>query len=387
MRVAQVTARLGETVLDVAHLVPGERYTIGSAPGMRLAIGGATEFPLVTSEARGFVVRRPVGLGTLAVDGRSCDAADVVLGWAPVSFAIGLVAIEIVLVERTTAPVPRPPVDRRTPAFVVASLIAHLLLWKAALTFGRVLYVKRPRPVTQAHPLLVHLAPLPPAPPPPAAPSPSSPSPTRPVAPAAGRVRMRVVAPRDDNPGFHLPRDRDGNVNAADAVAALDGVTKPGEIAAMVDQVGPVYVPSAVDHPFGDNLKMDPTTRPGFGAIEIHTGRYRTSEVHDPLVASQGLALCESRRCEVAGGLDKEAIQETAATRGYDLQQCMDPGDDPTKLHRGAALLELDIAPDGRVKKVRGQGAAARCAAAVIATLAFPPADEATHVTFTIGYP
>ena len=65
----------------------------------------------------------------------------------------------------------------------------------------------------------------------------------------------------------------------------------------------------------------------------------------------------------------------------------MDPGDDATKLHRGAALLELDIAPDGSVKKVHGQGAAARCAAAVIASLAFPTADEATHVTFTIGYP
>lgn len=386
MRVAQVTARLGETVLDVAHLVPGERYTIGSAPGMRLAIGGVTEFSLVTSEARGFVVRRPVGLGTLAVDGRSCDAADVVLGWVPVAFAVGLVAIEIVLVERSPAPVPRPPVDRRTPAFVVASLIAHLLLWKAAITFGRVLYVKRPRPVKQAHPLLVHLAPLPPpapAPPSPAAP-PSQPAPPHPATAIAG---VRAAAPRDDNPGFHLPRDRDGNVNAADAVAALDGVTKPGEIGAMLDRVGPVYVPSAVDHPFGDNLKMDPTTRPGFGAIEIHTGRFRTSEVHDPLVASQGLALCESRRCEVTGGLDKEAIQETAATRGYDLQQCMDPGDDPTKLHRGAALLELDIATDGRVRKVRGQGAAARCAAAVIASLAFPPAGEATHVTFTIGYP
>ena len=409
MRVAQVTARLGETILDVAHLVPGERYTIGTAPAMRLAVPGVREFPLVTSEPRGFVVRRPIGSGTLVVDGHLCDEAEVVLGWERVSFAVGLVGIEVVIVERTAAPVPRPPVDRRPPAFVVASLIAHLLLWKAAITFGHVMFVKRPRPIKQAHPLLVHLAPLPaPAPPlPPASPSPRQPAPASPPPPASpsppppaspsppqpaalheataiARVRM---APRDGTPGFHLPRDRDGKVSPADAVAALDGVIAPGKIGAMLDQVGPVYIPSAVDHPFGDNLKMDPTTRPGFGAIEIKTGRFRTSEVHDPLVASQGLALCESRRCAVSGGLAKEAIQEVAATHGYELQQCMDPGEDATKLHRGAALLDLDIAADGKVKKVHGEGAAARCAAAVITSLAFPAADEPTHVTFTIGYP
>ena len=394
MRVAQVTARLGETILDVAHLVPGERYTIGTAPAMRLAVPGVREFPLVTSEPRGFVVRRPIGSGTLVVDGRLCDEAEVVLGWERVSFAVGLVGIEVVIVERTAAPVPRPPVDRRPPAFVVASLIAHLLLWKAAITFGHVMFVKRPRPIKQAHPLVVHLAPLPaPAPPLPPAPAspppPASPTPPQPAAPhpAAAVARVRATAPTDDTPGFHLRRDRDGKVSPADAVAALDGVIAPGKIGAMLDQVGPVYIPSAVDHPFGDNLKMDPTTRPGFGAIEIKTGRFRTSEVHDPLVASQGLALCESRRCEVSGGLAKEAIQEVAATHGYELQQCMDPGEDATKLHRGAALLDLDIAADGKVKKVHGEGAAARCAAAVITSLAFPAADEPTHVTFTIGYP
>ena len=159
------------------------------------------------------------------------------------------------------------------------------------------------------------------------------------------------------------------------------------DVGAELDKVGPLYVPSAVDHPFGDVVKMDPKTRPGFGALTIVTGRYRTIGVDDPIPASQGLALCESRRCEVTGGLAKEAVQQVAATRGYDLQQCMGPGEDPTKLHRGAALLELDIAPDGRVKKVHGQGAAAHCAATVIASLAFPAADAGTHVTFTIGYP
>ena len=176
--------------------------------------------------------------------------------------------------------------------------------------------------------------------------------------------------------------------DAADMGAAMGRLAAAiPDVRGALDRVGPVYVPSAHDNPFGDTEKLDPKTRPGWGAIEIHTGRYRTIGVTDPLLTSQGLALCESRRCEVTGGLDVEAIQEAAATRGYDLQQCMGPGEDPTKLHRGSALLELDIAPDGRVKKVRGEGAAARCAARVLASLAFPAAGEATHVTFTIGYP
>ena len=54
MRVAQVTARLAKTIVDVAHVAPGERYTIGTARDVQLAIAGVREFPVVTSEARGF---------------------------------------------------------------------------------------------------------------------------------------------------------------------------------------------------------------------------------------------------------------------------------------------------------------------------------------------
>src|ERR1700759_3608916 len=156
MRVAQVPARLADTIVDLAHVAPGERYTLGTAPGVQLAISGIREFPLVTSEARGFVVRRPVGLGTLVVDGKRCDDAELVLGWARVTLELGLVALEIELVERAAVPVPRPEVERRTPAFVVASLIVHLLVWAAAVAFGHLPRAKRPRPVKEAHPLVVH---------------------------------------------------------------------------------------------------------------------------------------------------------------------------------------------------------------------------------------
>jgi hypothetical protein len=161
------------------------------------------------------------------------------------------------------------------------------------------------------------------------------------------------------------------------------------DVRGALDKVGPLYVPSAVDNPFGDVQKMDPKTRPGWGSLTIVTGRYRTvsSGPHagggegppeDPIPASQGLALCESRRCEVTGGLEKEAVQQVASTRGPALEKCA---------KRGAVLLELDIAADGTVKKVRGEGTAAHCAATVIASLAFPAAGAATHATFTIGYP
>jgi len=204
MRVAQVTARLGETIVDLAHLAPGECYTIGGAPDARLAIAGLTEFPLVTGEPRGFVIRRPVGLGTLAVDGAASHAAELVIGWQRVTFALGLVEIEVALVERTPAPVPRPEIEARTPAFVVGSLIVHLLVWGAAVAFGRLPRAKRPRPVTQAHPLVVHLAPLPPPPPPPETAKPPAKAAAR-VAGSSTRLSTRIPYTYVIAPPSHPP--------------------------------------------------------------------------------------------------------------------------------------------------------------------------------------
>src|SRR3569832_445721 len=98
MRVAQVTASIGETVVDHVHISPGERYAIGSAPAVQLAIAGLDAVPLVASEPRGFVVRRPIGLGTLLVDGRVCTDTEVLVGWERVVFAVGLATIEVIFV-------------------------------------------------------------------------------------------------------------------------------------------------------------------------------------------------------------------------------------------------------------------------------------------------
>ena len=386
MRVAQVTAMLAETTVDVAYVAPGERYTIGTSRAVQLAISGVREFPLVTHEARGFVVRRPVGLGTFVVDGKPSADGELVLSWARVTLQLGLVSVAIELVERTAVPVPRPEVERRTPIFVVASLIVHLLVWGAAVEFGHLPRAKKPRPRTQAHPLVVHLAPLPPQRPPQQPPPARATSPSH--ATAAAHVARGPSASRNESTDApYLPRDANGNADMGAALAKLAEAIP--DVRGALDKVGPLYNPSAVDHPFGDVEKMDPKTRPGWGSLTIVTGRYRTisSGPHagggealpeDPIPASQGFALCESRRCEVTGGLEKEAVQQTAASRGSALEKCA---------KRGAVLLELDITADGTVKKVRGEGTAAHCAATVIASLAFPAADTATHATFTIGYP
>jgi hypothetical protein len=409
MRVAQVTAKLGETTVDVAYIAPGERYTIGTARDTRLAITGVCDFPLVTGEPRGLVVRRPVGLGTLVVDGRTCDdaEAEVVLaslaagdrpnaragvalaGADRVTFELGLVTISIELVARAAMPVPRPELERRTPAFVVASLIVHLLVWGAAITFAHPPRAKRPRPAKQAHPVLVHLA-VAPVPVPAPAPGPVPPSPaTQRAMPAASRANPTSAGPsqRGRVAESSIPIGGDRNAQIGAAVAQLAAAMP--DVGKALDQVGPLYVPSAVDPAFGGAAKFDPRTRPDWGSLTIVTGRYRTISSgrgvgdnfdadEDPVPASQGLALCESRRCEVSGGLAKADLQEVAATRGPALERCM---------ARGAVMLELDIAPDGRVTKVHGEGTTARCVATVIASLAFPAADEATHATFTIGYP
>jgi len=157
MRVAQVTARLGETIVDLAHIAPGERYTIGTAPGVHFVVPGVGELPLVTREPRGFVVRRPIGLGAFAVDGRPASDAAVVLGWTRITFTHELVSLTIELVERAPIPVPRPAFDLRPIAYLAASLMIQLGIVVSAIGVGRPPRVKKPRPRIQAHPRLQDL--------------------------------------------------------------------------------------------------------------------------------------------------------------------------------------------------------------------------------------
>lgn len=369
--VAQVTARLGETIVALAHVAPGDVFRIGTGPGVELALPGVVEFPLVTGEAHGFVVRRPIGLGAWT------GADEVVLADEPVELAVALLTIAISRVDRDVTVVPPPPIDRRPHGFMIASLVVHLLVWGTAVTFAATPRVKPPRPRTQLHPVIARIEPTLPKPPPP--------PPVQHRA-AASPYPDRVATARPGSAGRHAPHDSligpNGYADFGAGLAALGKVVDIDWGAKMAAQ-GPLYQDGA-EYKFGSETLFDPNTRAGFETVKtgrfqtVSTGRAVGEDYHLDGETTVQLALCDSPRCEVTGALAKEAVQRVVQRQAAAVAGCV--GDQ-------SLVLDLEIAPDGHVVKVHGHGKIARCAAKVIGQLAFPEADGATHAAFTIGYP
>ena len=375
--VAQVTARLGDTIVALAHVASGETFRIGTAAGVELAVAGVVEFPLVTGEPKGFVVRRPIGLG------RWSAARDEVVLAELVVLELDLVTITIEPAVREGTPVPAPAIDRRPHAFVVASLIVHLLVWGAAVAFAAAPRAKKPRPPYHAHRVLARIDPKLPPPKPPAAPHRQATSP----------YPARVASASKPAAGAHGPRGRtqhddligpDGVANLAAGFAALGKVVDIDWGAKMAAQeFFDPEDPTGV-YKFGTSTQFDPETRPGFETVKtgrfqtVSTGRAVGEDYHLAGETTVQLALCDSPRCEVTGALDKPAVQRVVQRQVAAVAGCV--GD-------ASLVLDLDIGADGRVVKVHGHGKVARCAAKVIGQLAFPEAAGATHAAFTIGYP
>jgi hypothetical protein len=151
-------------------------------------------------------------------------------------------------------------------------------------------------------------------------------------------------------------------------------LTDPTHVRGLLDDVGPLYDPDAPPKFGGEHH---------FEAPEVHTiptGPYKTMPRADGSDrAHSDLALCESRLCEITGALDRAALDGVIASRIVPLDGCVQ--------RYNPVVLDLDIGPDGRVRRIHAEGKAGSCAATVIATLAFPPADGPTHATYTLGFP
>jgi hypothetical protein len=382
---ASVTARFDDTLIDVTHVPRDGSYCIGTASGVDLAIDAeVTRFPIVFGDAKGFVVRRPIGVGALAVEGRPVEdvrlAPEVV-----VTFAIQGVTLTIELVAEEP-PLAMTTFDRRPPKYIAASLVAHLLVWAAAITFAQLPALTKSPPPWAVHPVLARLAPTVPyqySPPRrPAPPVPIELPPPSAVATSPERT------PRED-PGTARSRDpRGGQVDQQgmpsfspgyiESLRRTDQAIRDGLAAA-----GPLYDEDGVES-FGGQRQFDPRNRAGWGTIE--TGRFKTishgrgtgEDYKLPGEVGPDIALCESPHCAITGALDKADVQHVVVPLGAALAVCVG----------GAALtLDLDIAANGQVKKVHGHGKIGRCAANVIGQLAFPVADGPTHAVYTIGYP
>lgn len=180
--VVEVIARWGETIVDVAHVGPRERYGIGTSPEAQLAVPGFGYFPVVD---RG-VVRTPATMERIARGATTILRA-------------GSISLELTRTQLATRTVPSPPIERRVPAWLTASLVAHLAVWLVAIATAPLERVTPRREL----PRLVRIAPapLPPEPQPQVVESKPEPEPqpvasTRSPPPAAERAPQAADALR-----------------------------------------------------------------------------------------------------------------------------------------------------------------------------------------------
>jgi hypothetical protein len=370
---AQITARFGDSLVEIVEIERDGSYRIGTAPGVDLAVAKIGSFPIVTGDATGFVVRTPVGMG---------DATDVRLAAdQPVTLRFGMITITVELVA-PVAPLPVKKLDRRPYAFIVGSLVVHLLVWGAAVVFAHAPIANKPRPRTVSHPLLVKLLPMKPSRVAPHAPATAPASPSHATPPSSGGGMRGKRSDLDELAAAAASAPGGSNKLSPAYLAYLEALDQ--HMKDMLAAAGPLYVEEDAAGFGKHGGAFDPTNRAGWGTIA--TGRYKTvssgravgDDYHLAGESYPELALCESPHCEIAGSLDKDAVQHVIAPQVAALAGCV--GQD-------SLTLALEIAPNGHVKKVHGHGKIGRCAANVIGQLAFPEADGPTTATYTIGYP
>lgn len=366
----EVVARLGDTVIEHAHLPPESVYRIGTAPEVELPCALARCFTLVEVGATGATIHRPRGVPARVIDDvRTTELAGDDLPLAPgvrVVLELELVTVEIGLVALPRSVVPRRAFERRPYWFGLAVLVAHVTAWAISVWLApyRERVVRKPRrpvhvrriaseEVTTVKPIELSIVP--------AAEPAKGPKPA-----AIARAKTSTEAMRSLSTGW-------GSLTDIDALQTA------------MEDLGPVYDETTAGG-FGTGGRFDPDKDPKFASIKV--GRYATvadgrgaGAFYDlgQRVAPQ-VALCESSRCVVTGGSDDAAVRHELEARTDDLVACY--RDHAPGAIEGDVVLELVIAPDGSVHAAhaRGLGGVAPCVAGVASEIAFPAASSETRV-------
>ena len=384
----EVTARIGDTVLDVRYLASGS-YRIGRAPGLELPAALATCYPIVEITPRGAIARRPAGVPARLLDEARAtplagDELPLVRGQR-LELQLGLVTLDIALVELPGTPVARPPIERRPFAFGLGVLIAHLALWATAQLAAPFVEPPHARPRRLAHVTRPAAAP-----------------PRRPEAVALPDpiATPHAALPRP-SPGRHgaAPKSR-GSGSAADG-GILDAVARAVSDPRLIDMSAinngfdpgsGIYDEDAAPG-FGRQLAFDPTVDPRFASIP--TGTYATiadgrgaGAFYDLGVSPSEptVRLCATAGCRVVGGTDERAVRIELEQRLAAILGCYRdhaPGAVP-----GEIVVEFEIADDGSVRGAhgRGLGRVGPCVAHIVTGIAFPSAARATRARYPMTF-
>jgi hypothetical protein len=348
--VVEVVACFGDTIVDVAHIGPTGAYHIGTAPGVDLEVAGLTRFPLVD----GRVVRCPVGM-------QAFDDGEVTV------LRAGALAIRVSRTKLPRASLARPRFDLRVPLFVLASLIAHLAVWLAAVRFAPLerVAIERPRRFTR----LIE-APVPPPPP--------VPSPVIAPKPAVQQVHERRVAV--DRKRAELERVRIVSANRGRVVDTVASVAKSFDDIRLEERLGELTAENTYDEDaanaqgFGGGRRFDPSQREGFGTVE--TGPYATMPYD--------VKLCPKKSCDVVGPIPALYVRTHLHAHMDAIYDCYTAHADGP----GTIVLEFTITADGAVRDARGSGLGetGSCAARVAGEIFFKALGSETRVRYPLRF-
>ncbi|HEY5925946.1 MAG TPA: hypothetical protein VIV11_29865 [Kofleriaceae bacterium] len=336
--VVEVVARFGGTILDVRHVGPTDTYLIGTAQGTHLSVPGLTCFPLV---ARGSV-RLPLGLPAVERD-----------GWT--ELRVGELSLFITRTKLSRVPLARPRFQWKPPAFIAASLLAHLAIWLLALTTAPFERLDREKPQPRLR--YVHVDTSEPVEPKPEPSKPEEPKPAKESVAAVQPRRAERVARDYSKPTVAM------GMSAAEATRRLaqqfDQINVEKHLAGL-DPKDTYIEDDANARGFGGSRgRFDPTQREGWGTVE--TGRYATM-IYD-------VKLCPKRSCTVEGPIPALFVRTH-------LHHHMDAIYDCYVQHAsgpGTIVLTFTITPDGAVRDARGRGLGetGACAARVAGEIFF----------------
>lgn len=349
--VVEVVARFGGTIIGVTHVGPTGTYRIGTAPGIELAVPGLTCFPLVA----GRIVRCPVGMHAEERDGTT-------------ELRVGALSLHVTRTTLAPVALPRPRVQLRTPLFVLASLLVHLVVrftaerfaplerlsFKPAVRLARL--VESPPPVPEREPAPREQA---------------SAKTAQPAREASVARSAQIASARYAEPVAGM---------ASSAAATSARLARSFDDTRVEERVGELTAEDLYNEDdangqgFGGGRRFDPSQREGYGTVE--TGAYAT--------LAYDVRLCPKKSCQVVGPIPALYVRTH-------LHAHMDAIYDCYRMHAsepGTIILEFTITGDGAVRDARGSGLGetGACAARVAGEIFFKALERETRVRYPVQF-
>jgi hypothetical protein len=397
----EVVVRFADTLLAAHRVRHGERYVIGTARDVDLPLDITTAFPLIESTATGFFVRLPVGVEATSDGALIVDREVALARGMRIIVALGLVTISVARIADAPVVLPRPAVSKRIVPYVIAALVAHVVLVVTAMWTADIDPITIP--VVQAPPVRVPTKTLPVKPKPPKQPKPVKTAQKAAAGSAASEPAPDTGGTREEQVARATEYARGAATGFLSSVTPerLALLAGSKDLAAELADVGPIYDEDAanaknfggaggsfsIDDPRFDSVKTGryATVSGGRGAGANYRlparGKFREVGPH-PIM---GLT-CDDHLCKTVGSLDRHVVRDHVEKRYVDFVKCYERHAKATP--RIELTLHFEIGADGRAAEVYADGATGfgGCIVRIVEQHVKFPADKQTKVTYPIAF-